>query len=103
MPGAAGSPACVGRRTVHSRYRDTGSVTTTAGEPEHLIVQQAVFAGAHFWAALNRLADRGGHEGHDRYLAGSSERTDQYVLQCVTCACPIAVMLIERDTSATAR
>jgi hypothetical protein len=65
-------------------------------EPEHLVVQQSVFAGDHFWAALNRLADRRGHDGHQTYLVGETERTDRYALQCVTCGQVVAVMVVER-------
>jgi hypothetical protein len=76
----------------------TGRVPTErAAEPEHLIVEQAVFAGDHFWAALNRLADRRGHEGHDRHLAGEAERTDRYALRCTTCRHVVATMQVERE------
>lgn len=66
-------------------------------EPEHLIVQQAVFAGARFWTALDRLADRRGHEGHDRYLWGGAEATNRYALRCRTCQRSVATMLVERE------
>jgi hypothetical protein len=65
--------------------------------PEHLIVQQGVFAGDHFWTALNRLADRRGHNGHHRYLAGDNEPTNRYSLHCVTCGQVIATMLVLRE------
>jgi hypothetical protein len=60
-------------------------------------VQQSEFAGARFWAALNRLADRRGHDGHQTYLTGESKRTDHYTLQCVTCERAIATMVVERE------
>jgi hypothetical protein len=86
------------RRCGEAGTRHTVPVTTVdPDQPEHLVVQEAVFAGAHFWVALNRLADGRGHEGHDRYLTGSSEHTDRYTLYCVTCARPVATMLVERE------
>lgn len=82
----------------HLAARHTRPVTTADSDgPEHLVVQQAVFAGPQFWAALNRLADRRGHEGHDRYLAGTSEHTDRYALHCATCRQLVATMLVERE------
>ncbi|HKT04748.1 MAG TPA: hypothetical protein VJT31_34980 [Rugosimonospora sp.] len=65
--------------------------------PDHLVVQQSVFAGERFWVALNRLADQRGHDGHQRYLCGSVEHTDQYALRCITCDRVIATMLVERE------
>jgi hypothetical protein len=65
--------------------------------PEHLIVHQDVFAGDHFWTALDRLADRRGHDGHTRYLAGDGEPTNRYSLRCVTCGRVIATMLVQRE------
>jgi hypothetical protein len=65
--------------------------------PDHLVVQQAVFASEHFWAALNRLAARRGHDGHQRYLVGTTEHTDWYALRCATCDQVVATMLVERE------
>jgi len=66
-------------------------------EPAHLIVQQSVFGGEHFWAALNRLADRRGHHGHDRYLGGATQPTNQYAFHCMTCSQVVATMVVERE------
>jgi hypothetical protein len=74
--------------------------TADPAEPERLVVQESVFAGERFWAALNRLANRRGHDGHDRYLVGGGERTDQYALQCATCGLVVATMLVERPGGA---
>jgi hypothetical protein len=70
---------------------------STGAEPAHLIVQQAVFAGERFWAALNRRADESGHEGHDRYLAGENEPTNRYVMRCATCHLVVVTMRVERE------
>ena len=64
---------------------------------EHLIVAQDVFAGDRFWAALNRLAQRRGHDGHQRYLLGSAEQTSRYELRCVSCERAIATMNIRDE------
>jgi hypothetical protein len=78
--------------------RDTDPMPPTdAANPEHLVVQQSEFAGDRFWAALSRLADRRGHDGHQTYLTGESERTDHYMLPCVTCGRVIATMIVERE------
>lgn len=67
------------------------------------MVQQDVFAGERFRAALDRLADREGHEGHQRYLVGQAEVTDRYELRCGTCERPIATMTVQRRSERSVR
>jgi hypothetical protein len=74
--------------------------TADPAAPDHLVVQQAVFGGEQFWAALNRLAARRGHDGHQRYLVGTTEHTDRYALRCATCDQVVATMLVEREPAA---
>jgi hypothetical protein len=62
-----------------------------------------VFSGDHFWVALDRLADRRGHEGHDRYLVGEADQTDRYALRCATCRQVVATMRVEREECAGER
>jgi hypothetical protein len=91
------------RSVLEPGARDTDGVPlANAGEPEHLVVQQSAFAGDRFWAALNRLAERRGHDGHQTYLVGETERTHRYALQCVTCGQAVAVMVVEREQPVTA-
>ncbi len=73
-------------------------MTSGTDEPEHLLVAQGVFAGERFWAALDRLADRQGHDGHSRVLVGSADPTSRYELRCVRCERPIATIDVRRDT-----
>ena len=65
--------------------------------PDHLVVQPGVFAGQRFWAALDRLADRRGHHGHQRYLVGDSHHINRYALHCVTCGRSVATMVVARE------
>jgi hypothetical protein len=69
-------------------------------EPEHLLVAQEVFAGDRFWAALDRLADRRGHDEHPRVLVGLIDPINRYELRCVRCERPIATMDVRRDAEA---
>jgi hypothetical protein len=55
-------------------------------------VVQDVFAGDRFWAALDRLAQRRGHDEHPRMLRGTTESTGRYELRCVGCEQTIATM-----------
>jgi hypothetical protein len=73
--------------------------TTANGDSEHLVVAQDVFAGERFWAALDRLAERRGHDGHQRVLRGSVEPTSRYEFRCVSCDRPIATMDVQREAS----
>lgn len=66
----------------------------------HLLVKSNACAGDTFWAAFNRLADRDGHEGHQRYLVGEKVATDQYRLWCSTCGRPVATMCVDRTPPA---
>jgi len=85
----------------HRRARQTPHMTTSE-DVEHLLVAQGVFAGDQFWAALNRLAQRRGHDGHQRYLLGSAEQTSRYELRCVSCKRAIVTMDVQREASAAA-
>lgn len=85
-------------RTAGTGTRKTRRMATGTGDPEHLLVAQAVFAGERFWSALERLADRRGHDGHSRVLVGFTEPTNRYELQCLRCERPIATMDVARDT-----
>ncbi len=75
-------------------------MTSDVGEPEHLLVAQDVFAGDRFWAALDRLADRRGHDAHPRILVGLTDPTSRYELRCVRCEQPVATMGVRRDVAA---
>ena len=76
-------------------------MTVGTEDLEPLIVQQEVFAGEQFWAALDRLAERRGHEDHQRVLVGSAEQTTRYELRCLSCARPIATIDVRREASQT--
>ena len=75
----------------------------TAGpeDLEPMLVQQDLFAGEQFWTTLNRLADRRGHQDHQRVLVGSAEQTSRYELRCLSCARPVATIDVLRETPAT--
>lgn len=75
-------------------------MTSGTDEPEHLLIAQDVFAGDRFWAALDRLADRRGHDGHPRILVGLADPTSRYELRCVRCERPVATMDVRRDAEA---
>lgn len=64
---------------------------------EHLIVAQDIFAGDRFWAALDRLAQRRGHDGHQQALLGAAEPTNCYEFRCVSCERAIATMEVQRE------
>ncbi len=75
-------------------------MATDTGDVEHLIVAQDVFAGGPFWAAVDRLGDRRGHYGHQRFLVGSVEATNRYELRCITCDDrAIATMDVRREAT----
>jgi len=91
----ASSPAAGVRTT-----RQTRRMITPDQDVEHLIVAQDVFAGDRFWVALNRLAQRRGHDGHQRFLLGSADRTSWYEFRCVSCERAIATMNVQREVTA---
>lgn len=64
---------------------------------EHLIVAEDIFAGDRFWAALDRLAQRRGRDGHERVLLGAAEPTNCYEFWCVSCERAIATMEVQRE------
>jgi hypothetical protein len=72
-------------------------MTTANEDVEHLIVAQEIFAGDQFWAALDRLAERRGHDGHQRFLLGSAEQISRYEFRCVSCERAIATMDVQRE------
>ncbi|GGM23109.1 hypothetical protein ACFFX1_10715 [Dactylosporangium sucinum] len=73
-------------------------MATGPDDPDRLLVPQDLFAGDRFWSALDRLADRRGHGGHQRVLVGFTDPTSHYELQCLPCGRPIATMDVRRDT-----
>jgi hypothetical protein len=78
-------------------------MNTADHDVEHLIVAQHVFASNRFWAALNRLAQRRGYGGHQRYLLGAAEPTNWYESHCVSCERVIATMDVQREAGLTGR
>jgi hypothetical protein len=72
-------------------------VSTTDEQVDHLLVTQSVFAGDQFWAALDRLAQRRGHDEHQRFVRGVPEPTNWYEFCCVPCDRVIATMAVQRD------
>jgi hypothetical protein len=64
---------------------------------EHLQVSQSVFGGDRFWAPLDRLAQRLGHDEHQRFLRGVPEPTNWYEFYCGSCEQVIAAMAVHRD------
>jgi hypothetical protein len=60
-------------------------------------------AGDRFWAALDRLAQRQGHDGHRRYLLAAAEPTNRYEFRCVSCERTIATMDVQREAGLTGR
>jgi len=71
-----------------ARPGDHGVVT------HHLVVKAKDFATTRFWDALNRLADREGHEGHARFMVGSAQHLDRYEYQCHTCNTTVAEFVV---------
>jgi hypothetical protein len=96
--GIADCPQVSGRPARQNRR-----VSTADPDVEHLIVAQDIFAGDRFWAALDRLAQRRGHDGHQRYLLGAAEPTNRYEFRCVSCERVIATMDVQREAGLTDR
>jgi hypothetical protein len=74
-------------------------VSSADRQVEHLLVAQSVFAGDRFWAALERLAQRLGHDDHQRLLRGTTEPTTWYEYRCLSCDRAIATMDVQRETA----
>ena len=72
-------------------------MSTADEQVDHLLVAQSVFAGDRFWAALDRLAQRLGHDEHQRFLRGVPEPTNWYEFCCVSCDRVIVTMAVQRE------
>jgi hypothetical protein len=72
-------------------------VPDSGAAPVELVVAQEHFAGAPFWAAAGRLADRLGHGDHPSTLLGQIEPTDRYRLCCLRCGQVLAVFTVLRN------
>jgi hypothetical protein len=72
-------------------------VPDSGAAPAELVVAQDDFAGAHFWAAADRLAHRFGHGEHPSILVGQTDPTDRYRLCCVRCDEVLAVFTVVRN------
>ncbi len=67
---------------------------------QHLVVKAEEFGSSRFWDALSRLADREGHEGHQRFMVGSGHRLNWYAYQCSTCSTTVAEFVIDPGSDA---